>query len=82
MDRMEFGNLVSRAIRGEVTDMISVQKGAEATRKQFKKMLDDLKESGVEGAAQVLDNPNYFPRHYNINRIVEVSEKLGGESHE
>ena len=80
MDRMEFGNLVSRAIRGEVTDMISVQKGAEATRKQFKKMLDDLKESGVEGAAQVLDNPNYFPRHYNINRIVEVSEKLGGES--
>ena len=45
-DRMQFSNLVSRAVRGEVLDIPAVTKGAEAVKKTFKRMLDDLKNSG------------------------------------
>jgi hypothetical protein len=81
-DRMEFSNLVSRAVRGEVTDMVSVNKGAKATQNLFKTMLDDLRKDGVQGAADILDNPNYFPRHWSIMRLQDVQDKLGkgGES--
>ena len=74
-DRIEFSNLVSRAIRGEVIGITTVNQAADATRVMFKKMLDDLKESGVVGAADILDNPNYFPRQWSISRIQDVQEK-------
>ena len=76
-DRMQFSNLVSRAVRGEVVDFLSVTKGANATRKLFKGMLDDLRKDGVEGAADILDNPNYFPRHWSIERMQNVQESIG-----
>ena len=76
-DRMQFSNLVSRAVRGEVLDIPAVTKGAEAVKKTFKKMLDDLKKDGVEGAADILDNPNYFPRHWSISRMQDVQERIG-----
>jgi hypothetical protein len=76
-DRIEFSNLVSRAIRGEVIGITTVNQAADATRVMFKKMLDDLKESGVQGAADILDNPNYFPRQWSISRIQDVQEKIG-----
>jgi len=76
-DRIEFSNLVSRAIRGEVIGITTVNQAADATRVMFKKMLDDLKESGVVGAADILDNPNYFPRQWSISRIQDVQEKIG-----
>lgn len=75
-DRIEFSNLVSRAIRGEVIDIPTVNQAADATRSMFKKMLDDLKESGVVGAADILDNPNYFPRQWSISNIQNITEKL------
>ena len=63
-DRLEFSDLVARGTRGEDIDVPGVAEGVLATRKLFKGFLDDLKEEGVEGAAQVLDNPNYFPRQW------------------
>jgi len=76
-DRMQFSNLVSRAVRGEVLDIPAVTKGAEAVKKTFKRMLDDLRKDGVEGAADILDNPNYFPRHWSISRMQDVQERIG-----
>jgi len=76
-DRKEFSNLVSRAVRGEVIDIDAVNQAADATRSMFKKMLDDLKSSGVENAANILDNTNYFPRHWSISAIQSVQEKIG-----
>jgi hypothetical protein len=77
-DRLEFSDLVSRGTRGEDIDVPGVAEGVLATRKLFKGFLDDLKEEGVEGAAQVLDNPNYFPRQWSNGKIMEVQEKIGG----
>lgn len=76
-DRVEFSNLVSRAVRGEVINIDAVNQAADATRSMFKKMLDDLKSSGVENAANILDNTNYFPRHWSISAIQSVQEKIG-----
>ena len=76
-DRMQFSNLVSRAVRGEVIDIPAVTRGAEATKRLFKTMLDDLKKDGVTGAADILDNPNYFPRHWSISRLQDVQERVG-----
>jgi hypothetical protein len=76
-DRIQFSNLVSRAVRGEVLDIPAVTKGAEAVKKTFKRMLDDLKKDGVEGAADILDNPNYFPRHWSLSRMQDVQERIG-----
>ena len=76
-DRMQFSNLVSRAVRGEILDIPAVTKGAEAVKKTFKRMLDDLRKDGVEGAADILDNPNYFPRHWSISRMQDVQERIG-----
>ncbi len=75
-DRLEFSNLVSRGVRGEIIDVPGVAEGVLATRKVLKKILDDLKEEGVEGAAEVLDNPNYFPRKWSIGRMQEMQEKI------
>ena len=75
-DRIQFSNLVSRAVRGEVLDIPAVTKGAEAVKKTFKRMLDDLKKDGVEGAADILDNPNYFPRHWSLSRMQDVQERI------
>ena len=77
-DRLEFSDLVARGTRGEDIDVPGVAEGVLATRKLFKGFLDDLKEEGVEGAAQVLDNPNYFPRQWSNGKIMEVQEKIGG----
>ena len=75
-DRLEFSNLVSRAVRGEIIDVPGVAEGALATRKVLKKILDDLKKEGVEGAAEVLNNPNYFPRKWSIGRMQEMQDKV------
>jgi len=75
-DRLEFSNLVSRAVRGEIIDVPGVAEGALATRKILKKILDDLKKEGVEGATEVLDNPNYFPRKWSIGRMQEMQDKV------
>ena len=75
-DRLEFSNLVSRAVRGEIIDVPGVAEGALATRKVLKKILDDLKEEGVEGAKEVLDNPNYFPRRWSVGAMQNVQEKV------
>ena len=75
-DRLEFSNLVSRAVRGEIIDVPGVAEGALATRKVLKKILDDLKKEGVEGASEVLDNPNYFPRKWSIGRMQEMQDKV------
>ena len=75
-DRLEFSNLVSRAVRGEIIDVPGVAEGALATRKVLKKILDDLKKEGVQGAAEVLDNPNYFPRKWSMGRMQEMQDKV------
>ena len=75
-DRLEFSNLVARAVRGEIIDVPGVAEGALATRKVLKKILDDLKKEGVEGAAEVLENPNYFPRKWSIGRMQDMQEKI------
>jgi len=75
-DRMEFSTLVSRAVRGEIIDVPGVEEGVLATRKVLKKILDDLKKDGVQGAKEVLDNPNYFPRRWSINKMQEMQTKV------
>ena len=75
-DRLEFSNLVARAVRGEIIDVPGVAEGALATRKVLKKILDDLKKDGVEGAKEVLDNPNYFPRRWSVGKMQEIQEKV------
>jgi hypothetical protein len=75
-DRMEFSTLVSRAVRGEIIDVPGVEEGVLATRKVLKKILDDLKKDGVQGAKEVLDNPNYFPRRWSVNKMQEMQTKV------
>ena len=75
-DRLEFSNLVSRAVRGEIIDVPGVAEGALATRKVLKKILDDLKKEGVQGAAEVLDNPNYFPRKWSMGKMADMQLKV------
>lgn len=75
-DRMEFSNLVSRAVRGEIINVPGVEEGVLATRKLLKKILDDLKKEGVEGAKEVLDNPNYFPRRWSLGKMQDIQEKI------
>ena len=75
-DRLEFSNLVSRAVRGEIIDVPGVAEAALATRKVLKKILDDLKKEGVQGATEVLDNPNYFPRKWSMGKMANMQEKV------
>jgi hypothetical protein len=75
-DRLEFSNLVSRAVRGEIIDVPGVEEAVLATRKVLKKILDDLKKEGVEGAKEVLDNPNYFPRRWSVGKMQQMQEKV------
>ena len=75
-DRLEFSNLVSRGVRGEIIDVPGVAEGVLATRKLLKKILDDLKKEGVEGAKEVLENANYFPRKWSIEKIQNIQEKI------
>ena len=75
-DRLEFSNLVSRAVRGEIIDVPGVAEAALATRKVLKKILDDLKKEGVQGAAEVLDNPNYFPRKWSMGKMADMQLKV------
>jgi len=75
-DRLEFSNLVARGVRGEIIDVPGVAEGVLATRKVLKKILDDLKADGVQGAAEVLDNPNYFPRKWSIGQMQEMQLKI------
>jgi len=75
-DRLEFSDLVSRGVRGEIIDVPGVAEGVLATRKVLKKILDDLKKEGVEGAKEVLDNPNYFPRRWSIGKMEQIQLKV------
>ncbi len=75
-DRMEFSTLVSRGVRGEIIDLPGVTEGVLATRKVLKKILDDLKKYGVEGAKEVLNNENYFPRKWSVDKMREMTPKL------
>lgn len=75
-DRMEFSTLVSRGVRGEIMDVPGVAEGVLATRNVLKKILDDLKKDGVEGAKEVLNNANYFPRRWSISRMQEMQDKV------
>ena len=75
-DRLEFSNLVSRAVRGEIIDVPGVAEAALATRKVLKKILDDLKKEGVQGAKEVLDNPNYFPRKWSMGKMADIQLKV------
>ena len=75
-DRLEFSNLVSRAVRGEIIDVPGVAEAALATRKVLKKILNDLKKEGVQGAAEVLDNPNYFPRKWSMGKMADMQLKV------
>jgi hypothetical protein len=75
-DRLEFSNLVSRAVRGEIIDVPGVAEAALATRKVLKKILDDLKKEGVQGAKEVLDNPNYFPRKWSMGKMADMQLKV------
>jgi len=75
-DRLEFSDLVARGIRGEIIEVAGVEEGVLAARKVLKKILDDLKKEGVEGAKEVLDNPNYFPRRWSVGKMQIVQEKI------
>lgn len=75
-DRLQFSDLVARGVRGEIIEVPGVAEGVLATRKVLKKILDDLKKEGVEGAKEVLDNPNYFPRRWSIGKMEEIQLKV------
>ena len=75
-NQTEFSNLVGRAIRGEVIDNPSVQKAAVSTKQVLKKVLDDLKKDNVIGAADIIDNPNYFPRKWMLSKLQEYTELI------
>jgi hypothetical protein len=79
-DRLEFARLVSNATRGEATDLKSVQRGAEASKKLFKNFLDDGKKYNVKGMEDIIDNQNYFPRHHSIAKYQDVQEKIGQQN--
>ena len=81
-DRLEFSDLVARATRGETINVAGVNEGVQATKNLFKTMLDDLKKDGVTGAAKILDNPNYFPRHWNIGKLQDIQLKLGDKGYD
>jgi hypothetical protein len=75
-DRLEFSNLVSRAVRGEIINVPGVEEAVLATRTVLKKILDDLKKEGVEGAKEVLNNLNYFPRKWSVGKMQEMQDKV------
>lgn len=76
-DRLEFARLVSNAVRGEGTQLKSVQRGADASKKLFKTFLDDGKKYNVKGMEDIIDNQNYFPRHHSISKYQDIQEKIG-----
>lgn len=73
----EFSNLVGRAIRGENIQIPAVQKAAVQSKVLLKNILDDLKAAKVQGATDVIDNPNYFPRKYLLSKIQKYTELVG-----
>lgn len=79
-DRLEFARLVSNAVRGEATELKSVQRGAEASKKLFKNFLDDGKKYNVKGMEDIIDNQNYFPRHHSISKYQDIQEKIGQQN--
>ena len=79
-DRVEFSKLVSNAVRGEGTDLKSVQRGAEASKRIFKNFLDDGKKYNVKGMEDIIDNQNYFPRHHSISKYQDIQEKIGQQN--
>jgi len=79
-DRLEFARLVSNATRGEATELKSIQRGAEASKKIFKNFLDDGKKYNVKGMEDIIDNQNYFPRHHSISRYQDIQEKIGQQN--
>lgn len=76
-DRVEFAKLVSNAVRGEGTELKSVIRGSEASKKLFKSFLDDGKKYNVKGMEDIIDNQNYFPRHHSISKYQDIQEKIG-----
>jgi len=79
-DRLEFSRLVSNAVRGEGTELKSVQRAAEAPKKIFKSFLDDGKKYNVKGMEDIIDNQNYFPRHHSIGKYQDLGEKIGQQN--
>ncbi len=55
-DRLEFARLVANATRGEGTELKSIQRGAEASKKLFKNFLDDGKKYNVKGMEDIIDS--------------------------
>ena len=76
----DFSEMVGRSIRGEVIDEPGVRKAAQHSRTFLKEMLDDFKKQGIAGAADILDNQNYFPRSWMVSKIVKISEKIKEEN--
>ena len=72
----EFSEKVGRGIRGEVFDEPGVQEAVLSTRKFLKDFLEKMKKDGVQGADEILDNVNYFPRHYSVRKMSELQQKL------
>jgi hypothetical protein len=79
-DRLEFARLVANATRGEGTELKSIQRGAEASKKLFKNFLDDGKKYNVKGMEDIIDNQNYFPRHHSIAKYQDIQEKIGQQN--
>jgi len=73
----EFSEKVGKGIRGEIVDEPGVKEAVEHSRKFLKNFLETMKKDGVQGADEILDNVNYFPRHYSVRKMSELQEKIG-----
>lgn len=76
-DRLEFARLVANTTRGEGTQLKSVQKGADASKRVLKDFYDDGKKYNVKGMEDIIDNENYFPRHHLISKYQDIQIKIG-----
>jgi hypothetical protein len=76
----EFSDKVGRAVRGEAIEDPGVQEAALYIRKFLKNFLETMRRDGVKGADEILDNVNYFPRHWSVRKISQIQENIGQEN--
>jgi len=75
--RKVFMKQVSQHIRGNLSKDENVIEAAEAISQNYKRILGDLKESGVKGFDGVMENAKYLPRIHKTERRLMLYRRYG-----
>lgn len=80
--RGEFNKMITenlaRAVRGEATDNFpGLSQAITTVRQTLADIARDLRDSGVKGFEDVIENPNYIPRIFDYMKVKELDTKYG-----